>query len=250
MPTQDNAAAPIIPAGTEKTVYGTNTFPASNPLATGQAPVAPVVIPAGNSVQNAPEGTTFAELAAKKGWSTPDQMAAGYANLESHNKKVEMTAADILKAVQPEPVAPVAPTPTPLPNTATNPDEAAIQIVQAIVKNQVKPLEEQIKLQDLFLRNPDAKDYAEGIAKAVKENPGITWEAALKLAKFDALEQKATETGKQQAYQTINTKQGMIAGQSAPTHASQPDLRSIIKDRSIPFKEVDRMVREHLSNQQ
>lgn len=251
---QENNGSPIIPAGTT-TQGGLAYDPLKAAIAAnnGQAQPAPQsTVPQQVPAPNAPmQGTTFAELAQKKGWKTPDDMATSYANLESHNKKVEMTADDVLKMVQaasqqstPQPVQPVVQQPMP-----RTPDEQAIQIVQSLIRTEVKPLQERVALQDLFIKNPDAKDYAQGIADVVKSNPGISWENAYKLAKFDAVAQKASQQGRQEAYQTIQQKQEFIAGSSVPAQRSGPDVRSIIKDRSVPFAEVDKMVREALTAQ-
>lgn len=237
-----NNGAPLIPMGTN-----TQGGVAYNPLVAsiqqnqGQVPSVPASPSNASVPTNAPDGTTFAELQAKKGFKSAEDLAKAYIELESHNKKVEMTAADILKQVYPEKPATV-----PAPG-----DEQAVQIVQAIVKNEVKPLQEKVALQELFMKNPDAKDFASGIAEQVKANPGITWESAYKLAKFDALERNAKDAGKQEAYQSIQQKQSVMAGTASPTpRGSGPDIRSIIKDRSVPFKEVDRMMREYLNTQQ
>lgn len=251
---QENNGAPVIPAGT--TSQGGMMY---DPLKeaikanNGQGQPAPQGIPNQQAAaQNAPlDGTTFAELAQKKGWNSPDDMAKSYANLESHNKKVEMTADDILKMVQaaqqPQPI--VQPQVPHVPQTPNTPDDAAIQLVQSMIRSEVKPLQERVALQDLFLKNPDAKDFAEGIASVVKSNPGISWENAYKLAKFDSVPAQAQQQGRQEAYATVQQKQQFIAGSSVPTMKSGPDVRNIIKDRSVPFAEVDRMVREALTSQ-
>lgn len=256
---QDNASsAPVIPQGTNTqggVAYNSLQASVAAVQNAGQAQSAPVVN--SGSSQNAPEGTTFAELAQKKGFQTPDDLAKAYANLEYHNKKVEMTAADIIKAVQDAP-APVVAQPVPqaparppvYAQPQQNPDEAALNIVKAIVQNEVKPLQQTVELQQLFLNNPDAKEYAEGIAKAVKENPGISWGNAYKIAKFDASQQQAETKGQQEAYQAIQQKQTVLAGSPSPAVRATPDISSVIKDRNVPFREVDRMVREALANVQ
>lgn len=265
MPPQENNGAPIIPAGTGKTVFGGASYtqqsagqPAASPIPAmnnGQGVPAPQQAQGQQAPnqQSAPEGITFTELAAKKGWKSPDDMARSYSNLESHNKTVEMTASDILKMVQEGNVSPLpAPVaqPTVVPQQASREDEAAINIVRQIVQAETKPLHEQIALQNLFLKNPEAKDYASGIAKAVKENPGISWENALKLAKFDTIEQNARGQGRTEAYQTIQSKTAVIAGTGSPAPRTAPDLRSIVRDRSVPLKEVGRMLQEALSQGQ
>lgn len=259
-PTQDNApGAPMIPAGTtSQGGMAYDPLKAAVAAAThGQAPQAPastVPQPTQNAniqaqapVQSpsAPTGTTFADLATKKGWTSPDDMAKSYAELESHNKRVEMTAADVIKLVNEGKTVPnSAPLPAPV---ATTPDTQAIEIVRAIAQDTVRPLQQQVELQQLFLNNPDAKDYAAGIAEAVKTNPGISWNAAYKVAKFDALEQKAKETVVNNQQQTNVLRQSVQVGSGTPTaNRGGPDVRSIISDRSVPFSEVTKMVTEYL----
>ena len=241
----ENSGAPVIPAGTNPTVYGTKAFTQEQSGQAQPLPNSPSTVQA-----NAPEGTTFAELAAKKGFSSPDDMAKAYSNLESHNKKVEMTAADIIKQVyENQPATSVGPIPPVTPQQAQGEAEA-IKIVQSIVDSKMKPLQEKVALQELFLNKKDAPQYANGIATAVKENPGISWEAAYKLAKFDALQQQAVEQTQTKTQATATLKREVMAGNGSPAQSrGGPDVRSIIKDRSIPFKEVDRMVREYLSQQ-
>ena len=241
MDNMDNKGGPVIPMGTAPTVFGNASFSQAQ---SGQAQ--PLPVSPNQPVQaTAPDGITFAELATKKGFKSADDLAKAYTILESHNKKIEMTAADIIKQVYETPAQSVAPV-QPAPARA---DADAIKIVQAMVSDQVKPLKEQLALQQLFLNKPDAKDFATGIASAVKDNPGISWENAYKLAKFDASEQKAQETARVQAQQTQQLKQSVIAGNAAPTQSrGGPDVRSIIRDRSVPFKEVDKIVREYLNH--
>lgn len=247
----DNSGAPIVPAGTQPTAFGTASFTGDNqafrgvsPANNGQGLPMPAQAPAQQaapSVQEAPQGTTFAELAAKKGFKSVDDLANAYQNLESHSTKVTMTAADIIKAVQE--ATPIA-EPAPIVPQAVSQDQQAIKIVEAIVDARTKPLQERVALQDLFLKNPDAAQYASGIAQVVKENPGIKWEAAYKLAKFDAAQEQARQQGTQQAYQNMQTKVAAVAGTSVPTQRSGPDVRNMIKDRSVPFSEITRVMKE------
>lgn len=252
MDTKDNPGAPVIPAGTQPTAFGGKSFNSNGTPFSGNAPLqnqgqgtpSPAASFSQNATQSqdAPEGTTFADLAAKKGFASPDDLAKAYANLETHNKRVEMTAADILKEISPVPAqAPVAP-PQPV-----SPDDAAINIVKSIVQSETRPLQQQIELQNLFMKNPDAVQYAPGLAKAVKENPGISWEGAYKIAKFDSLEQSAQKNQQVQRQQTDQLRTQTLVGSPSPTERGGPDVRSIIKDRSVPFKEVDRIVRDYLT---
>lgn len=245
-PMDNTAKAPVIPAGTN-TQGGVayNSLNASVHTNQGQAQVAPnTVNPVGQAPQQANQSptlseqrTSFEELAAKKGFKSPDDLAKAYENLESHNKVVEMNMADILAARSPEPVDTA---------QAVTTETDALKIVESVAKKAMRPLQDKVELQDLFLNFPDAKEYAGGIAKAVKENPGISWNSAYKLAKYDSLQSKAVEQGKQEAYQNIAQKQAVQAGTPRPTVKENADLKSVIRDRSIPFSEITRIVKQRL----
>lgn len=243
--------APIIPAGTEKTVFGTTTFAQNNRQAasapdtsksgTQHAPAA--AAGAGNApAGNAPAGTTFQELAAKKGFQSADDLATAYNNLESQNKRVEMGLAEVLKAREEQLQSEQAYTAEELNQAQTQ--EQAVKVVEGLIKRHTRPLEDKLALQDLFFRNADAKQYAADIAKAVKENPGISWEAAYKIAKYDNASKEAQERGRQEAYQTIVQKQQIATDGVRGTVKSQRPLDELIRDKSIPFTEVQRIMKE------
>ena len=236
--------APVIPSGTEPTVFGTASFQGNGQAATspdkGQSKSESAQADP-SSDASAPQGTTFEELASKKGFKSADDLAAAYANLESQNKRVEMGFAELAKireTTQSEFVPDVSNVQTP---------EDAQRIVEGIVKKFTRPLEDKIALQDLFFKNPDAAQYAASMAKLVKDSPGMNWEHAYKVAKFDDVAKQATEKAKQEVYQAIQQKQAVA---TAPARASAKDTRplaELIKDKSIPFVEIQRIMKERFS---
>ena len=125
--------------------------------------------------------------------------------------------------------------------------EAALKIVEKVVRKFTKPLEDKLALQDLFSKNQDAQQYAGEMARLVKENPGISWNVAYKAAKFDRLAGQAREEGKQQAYQSIQRKQSLtVEAPRAAVKESKP-LLDLIKDRNVPFTEVRRIMKERFA---
>lgn len=238
--------APIIPAGTQPTVFNTKSF---NPLQTpqvfqqndGQAANTPVT---GQAVAQQPQPeSAFAELAAKKGFKSPDDLAKAYMESEAQKTRVEMSFSELVKlredAFKPQEVAPVQQ------NAVQTPDEA-IKIVQSMIDARIRPLQNENELNRLFSANTDAKEFVPQMAEVVKANPSISWTDAYKLAKFDALENKAREEGRQDALKTAQLKQAATVGSPALRSEPQTDLMNIISDRSVPFSEVSKILRERL----
>ena len=241
---KDNTGvAPVIPSGTEPTVYGRLAFTAAQ---SGQAPqpVPGTVNPPANQ-GTVPAQSEFQELATKKGWKSPDELARAYTALESHATKVTMDMGELLKARVQEPEA------TPVQQTqsqqAPNTPDEAIKIVEGIAKKTLRPLEDKIELQDLFINHTDAREYAADMAQIVKQNPSYSWETAYKLAKFPRLEQTSREQGRQEAYTTIGQKVEVTAGASRPTVKDTTDLQAMVSDKSIPLRDITRMMKERLN---
>lgn len=244
-------AAPVIPLGTESmhnAVYNpanANSGQAASLPDTGK-PESEVQPELQSSPSNAPVGTTFEELAAKKGFKSADDLAAAYANLESQNKRVEMGLSELAKLRSESTQQPTEEPTVDMNNVQSQED--ALKVVEKIVRKHTRPLEDQLALQNLFMKNPDAQQYAGDMARVVKENPGISWEVAYKAAKFDRVGSQAKEEGRKEAYQTIQKKQEVAVGAGKPT-ASRDNrpLDELIKDKGIPFTEVQRIMRERFS---
>jgi hypothetical protein len=243
--------APMIPAGTEPTVWGTKSFvgapnqgQATTPAQTGQSESVPTEGVQSNPV-NASQGTTFAELAAKKGFKSVEDLAAAYQNLESQNKKVEMSLAELVKlrdesfAAEPVITQPV--------NQVQSQDEA-IKIVEGIARRTIRPLEDKLALQDLLLRQPDAQQFAVEMAAVIKQDPNVTWETAYKAAKFDVLNRQADALKQQQAQQVQELKQrASIGSTKSAANAPVKSLDDLVNDRTIPFAEVQRIMKERFT---
>ena len=250
----DNQGAPIIPAGTTKMGGGVTYDPLVASKEFGQAPQSPD----SGKPQSAPEGTgqsspdnavgepstTFEELAAKKGFKSADDLAKAYANLESQNTRVEMGLSELIKLRsegQPQEESVIEPE-----NIQSNED--ALKVVERFIKKHTQPLEDKFELQNLFMSSPDAKNYAPAMAQIVKTRPNISWADAYKLAKFDSLEKNSREAGRREAYQNIERKESATAAPARPTAARDTrPVDELIKDKSIPFAEVQRIMRERFA---
>lgn len=239
----NNTEAPVIPAGTERMNNA-----AYNPLA-GQANVSPDMGKQESQTETSVESkpaetlteTIYAELAAKKGFKTPDDLAKAYMNLETQNKRVEMGLSELAKLRnETQQSAELA---EQIPAQVETQDDA-MKVVERVVKKVTRPLEDKLALQDLMLRVPDVKEYAAEMASVVKLNPSITWEAAYKVAKFDALQKTAREEGRKEAYQAVQQKQAASVASSKPRASNERALDDLIRDKGIPFKEVQRIMRE------
>ena len=253
-------AAPVIPSGTERTVYGTASYMGNAPFA-GSSPVpvangqavslpstgqseAVAALAQQSGEAKAPLGTTFDDLAVKKGFRNADDLAAAYENLESQNKRVEMSLAELVKLrEQTIPQSEIAPDEL----NQVQTQEDALKVVERVVKKFTRPLEDKLALQELFHNNPDAPSFASDMAKLVKENPGVSWAVAYRAAKFEALDKQSREKGRQEAYQTIQQKQAATVSQPATPQKSAQGLKELIGDKSIPFREVTRIMKERFS---
>lgn len=253
-----NPSAPVIPAGTERTVFGTASFPAQQ--TPGQAPAAPdnnqaLPVPAQDPVQptpsqaatpQTPAAITFEELARQKGFNSPDELARSYSELESQNTRVSMGLSELIRIRQESnPESPV----TVTPEQVQTPEDA-MRVISGIVEKQTRPLKDQIELQNLFQNYPDARQLAPAMAQIVKDNPGIKWETAYKAAKADGVPQStqaAVQQGMQQAYQNIQQKQNVAVQPARAAVQNQRPIQEIIADRSIPFSEVQRIMRERFT---
>ena len=120
----------------------------------------------------------------------------------------------------------------------------AVKSVQDLITKQVRPLEDKLALQDLFFKNPDAKEYATDMVGVVKDNPGISWDAAYKLAKFDRLENKVRQEATQEAYKAIKDKESFSTATPTQRVQEQKNVLDIIKDRSVPLSEVRKILLE------
>lgn len=239
-------AAPVIPAGTEPTVFGQTAFP-------GQALADQTGLPE----QGKPEGgqtpeltpkaagaTTFEELAAKKGWQSPDELAAAYANLEAQNKRVEMSLSDVIKARQEA----VVQEPETLDTTGVETQEDAMKLLDKFVSKKIRPLEDRLALQNLLMNKEtaDAGQYLDRMAAIVRKEPNISWETAYKTAKYDSLGSQEREQGRKEAYQSIEAKAGAAGIQAGPRAEgwTVPSLTEAIKTGKVTLTEARKIINE------
>ena len=250
-PMDNENQAPVIPSGTEPigndgTITSRDTVGQAHqnsPTQVQSESVGSLNAQQPGEVQASSIETTFAELAAKKGWQSPEDMAKAYAHLESHNTKVEMSMAELANARETEEQE----LPQESSNESVGPVEShdeALRVVQNIVKQQTKPLQDQIALMNLFNKSPDAKNYATQMAKVVKDNPGVSWEVAYKAAKFDDVSKQANVQGTQEAQDMQQLKQAAITGVAKPTPRDTRSVESLVEDKSIPLSEIRKMILE------
>lgn len=259
MPYGDNSiGAPLVPAGTESTVFGDTVYPqkkgqASNEPNEGEQEAgenqqtnSTMVVTSGEE-----QTITFEELAAKKGFKSPDDLAKSYAELERKRTKESMDHADLLRVKEeasrlPEPTKQV------VDNLRTNdPDlsqDEAVKIVERMIEKRLAPLREKMEIKEAF-KNPDDMKFASEVAKLVRNNPQIPWDIALDAVKH-RLQSVAglKESGRKEAYATIQQKQ---LAQSPSIHAGprkEVDVDRIIQDKSVPFSEVQKIMRERFAS--
>lgn len=235
----DNSA-PIVPAGTEKNMFGNNM--AFQPKEQGEA-VSPQTETETQTVQEGSTGVTFQELAAKKGFKTPDDLARSYANLEqSHTKKsMELSELAEIKLSKPQAQEKV----QQLENQGYTQDEA-INIVKKLIHDELAPFKEQIAIKETF-KNEEDMSYAPQVAELVKRNPTIPWDVALKSVKYDAVVNKLTTEQANRKSQEQNLKERSQVASSGASPRQETNLGSLVNDRTVPFNEVRRIMKDKFS---
>ncbi|HDY68428.1 MAG TPA: hypothetical protein ENH85_11630 [Candidatus Scalindua sp.] len=255
---KDSEGTPIVPAGTEKPLEQApkDTLPRPAPQPDVPVPQTPPVEELGTEPPKAtpqviPSGTTektitFDKLAEKKGFRSPDDLATAYANLESQNKRVEVTLADAIEARQ---------------ETEPKPDESidsvdddtdALKIVDSRIKREVRSLGDTMDYKLHLIQTPDDQQYAAEAIKIVRENPGIKWATAFEAARSRYTEsqvQQARDEAKNEAYSSIENKQNaqVIPGGQQRTDTTQTSTKEFIegvKSGKIPLPEARKLINE------
>lgn len=245
MPPENDGKTPIVPAGTGKDMFG-KTQPLYAPNTFGQGSAAPHANDgqtAQPNQQQAPPGATFADLAAKKGWASPDDMAKSYANLESSHTKKSMELSDLMDARLGNQSAPQSQSGTQQSEKSYTPDEA-LAIVDRLIDSRVAPLREQLAIRETFKTEEDMQ-YAPQVAELVKKNPTIPWDVALKAVKYDTAASKLQEVNAQNQSHEAAQKEKAQAASGGNRSQSASNVQAIMSDKSIPWKEKDRIMREH-----
>lgn len=185
--------------------------------------------------------STFAELAAKKGFKSADDLAKSYLELEKSHTRQSMDYTDLLKAKQ-DGIGQMVDTVQDA-NPGMEQDEA-VKIVQRMIDKAISPLREQLAIKDTFKSDEDRK-YAPKVAELVKKNPNIPWDVALDTVKF--------REGQAQPQKRVNDTSNLKKSASQPDGNSAGmkkgvDIANIVNDKSIPFAEVQRIMKEKFSN--
>lgn len=113
--------------------------------------------------------------------------------------------------------------------------------VEEVVQRELAPLRVKIETQEVLSNHPDFKDYAQGALNLIQKNPSLTLEDAYKLTKYDSLQSKAKEEGKNEAYQNIDKKESLQFETSGPKKASRA-VTELISDRTVPLEEIRKML--------
>lgn len=238
----------VIPAGTEKNLFGsTQAF-----KTTEQVVAAPDTSKGGettqaNSGEGAQQGTTFAELAAKKGFKTADDLAKAYGELEVHatKKSMELSELATAKAEGLKNSTGAGQGNGTSTKTDYSPDEA-LAIVGRLIDERVAPIQEQLAIRETF-KNQDDMQFAPAVAELVRKNPSIPWDVALKAVKYDTVATTAAEAKARKDAETNALREKAQAGSSNQRIAPQSNLGAMISDKNVPFKEVQKAMREQFS---
>jgi len=253
---KDAEGNPIVPTGTEEP--GTEApkdklaRPAPDPSAAQPQPVAMPDQKAPDQIQEtAPqkaveETITFDELAAKKGFKSPDDMAKSYQNLESQNTRVEVSLADAIKARNEGEVSNERNEVESAMNAESTDD--ALKIVSRMIDKKVKAVEDKQEYQLHLMANPDDQKHAAKAIDIVRENPGISWGTAFDAAKGRDTGQNlsaAREEGKQEAYDTKTAKEDVTDIHGGTTKELQMTPKMLIdgiKTGQIPLAEARKII--------
>jgi hypothetical protein len=184
------------------------------------------------TVSEGPVETTFEELKAKKGFQSPDDLAKAYANLESHNKRVEMKTADMEKQFfpveSPRDIQPQSPA-----SQAIQESQQALNELRKFVQTEVEPLKKdfdqrlqtelsKIELRQVMKENTDFGKYATDVKELKTRYPAMSFTEAYSFAK--AMKGDSVAEAKSQAFQRgASVAQRQVAAQVAPAKGASED---------------------------
>ena len=225
----DGAGNPVVPFGTQKTgsAFPKDTLPHGIPPTPKMPENTNPEITRETTHTNAVEDTiTFDELAAKKGFKSPDDLAKSYVNLEKFaSKKTQAQEDDInlSDAINARMNPAAAPAVVQNTDDVDTPDEA-LQIVDSRVSRQVQKAVDPLLYKLHLLSFPEDRPLQSGAIKAVRNNPHLSWEEAFAIARssnVNNLVTDAQERGRREAY-SLKTYKENIPGQggSAPRQGS------------------------------
>lgn len=236
----------VVPMGTQPAGSGIpkDTLPRPTPRVgmpdTTQPAVQQETVP-----QRAVESTTtFDELAVKKGFRSPEDLAKAYKELEQRTSRSEAVLSEVIRSRMEGSFE--QPQSTPKVEEVNSPEDA-LRIVDQRVQKQVKPLQDRLEYEIYLVTHPDEKQFSSEALRIAKDNPGVSWEIAFKAAKADSLASTERERGKQEAYQSIQNKQDaqLPSGAGGGSRMPEPTIREIqegIAAGKIPLSEARRFI--------
>lgn len=123
----------------------------------------------------------------------------------------------------------------------TKPDVKQNVNIEEVIRREIAPLKVKLETQEVLTAHPDFKDYASGALKLIQTNPSLSLEDAYKLTKYDVLQSKAKEEGKNEAYQTIDKKENLQFEKSGPNKPAR-SAADLISDKTVPLDEIKKML--------
>lgn len=113
--------------------------------------------------------------------------------------------------------------------------------IEEVVERHIAPLKVKVEVAEIMQQHADFRDFASGALTRIQNNPSLSLEDAYKLEKFEALQSKAKEEGKKEAYQTIEKKESLQFETSGPKKTARP-IEDMLKDKTVPLQEIAKML--------
>lgn len=100
------------------------------------------------------------------------------------------------------------------------------------------------ELQATIARYNDFPLYVEKIKQKITENPYMAWDDAYKSSKFDDLANETKQQTRQEISKKIEAKEAQVGEKSTAKSPGREerDLIEMIKDKSIPLSEIEKML--------
>ncbi len=144
---------------------------------------------------------------------------------------------------QPEPVQPKA-QPQPL-----NEREEAVKILRDVVRQEVSPILARQEAEKFLENNPDSLEYIDKIKALRKENKGLNWDQAYKLASYEDKLASAKTVGVKQREQNIVAKQAAATEKpgNVPPPQKKQSFAERVKDRRVPLSQIEQELKQKLT---
>ena len=187
-------------------------------------------------------GKDFEELANKKGFKSPDDLAKAYSELEADNTRTKMDNSDLLKARE-EGLSSKTDDKVPEITSDMTDDEAKAVLNKHIdeqLESKLRPIQEKQAINDVVNKYPDAPKYFGKMAEHVKNNPKESWESAYKNVKFDDLATEAKQEGRNEAVANQAAKSSAQVEASSVKQSKVDDLKAQLGDKNIPLSEIEK----------